>query len=166
MSTAIAQSDVRSILASFRTGINCPIRCTRILRCSLGDHDDADVLRLHVHVGHDAALGPRWAWLPGTLFGVLGGLWGGVSGCLAPRGRARKLVMAWGLVLLAACAGMLLLALALLMMGHPRLLWYPWLLPGAIGIVVFGPLIRTVRLRYQQAEMRRLEAKDISSKPF
>ena len=110
-----------------------------------------------------AALGPRWAWLPGTLFGVLAGLWGGVSGSLAPRGRARKLVMVWGVVLLAACAAMLLLAVVLLVMGRPYWSWYPWLLHGGIGVLVLTPLIRTVRLRYQQAEMRRLEAMDISS---
>ena len=105
----------------------------------------------------------RWGWLPGTLFGVLAGLWGGISGSLAPRGRARKLVMAWGLVLLAACAAMLLCAVVLLVMGHPWWSWYPWLLPGGIGVPVLRPLLRTVRLRYQQAEMRRLEAKDVSS---
>jgi hypothetical protein len=31
----------------------------------------------------------QWAWLPGTLLGVLGGLWGSLAGVLAPKGKAR-----------------------------------------------------------------------------
>ena len=40
-----------------------------------------------------------YAWIPGTLLGVLGGTWGALVGTLAPRGKAKGLVVG-GLFLL------------------------------------------------------------------
>lgn len=109
------------------------------------------------------ALPVRWAWLPGTLLGVFGGTWGGLAGTLAPKGHARKALMGFAVVLLAADVVMLAMGVTLLVWGDGYAAWYPWLLPGAIGVVVFPPLLSTVRMRYQQAEARRLAAMDIVS---
>ena len=105
----------------------------------------------------------RWGWLPGTLLGVVGGLYGALAGTLAPRGRGRRAVLTCHVLLLSASVGMLLGGLLLLLTGRAWHVWYPWLLPGVIGSWVFGALLAAVRQRYQEAEMRRLEAEDISS---
>lgn len=108
------------------------------------------------------ALSPQWAWLPGTLFGVLAGLWGAAMGSLAPRGRGKTFVMAFGAVLIVATAVMLLIAFALLFTGNPFWGWYPWLLPGAIGLFVVFPLLRVARIRYAEAETRKMQAMNLT----
>jgi len=105
----------------------------------------------------------RWAWLPGTLLGVLGGSLGSAIGMLAPRGRGRGVIIACGMLLLAACVGMLAGGLALVLMGRKWFVCYAWVLPGALGCIVLPVCLRGARLQYQAAEMRRLSAKDISS---
>jgi hypothetical protein len=105
----------------------------------------------------------RWAWLPGTLFGVVVGTWGGVSGTLAQKGRGRAAVTVCGWLLFAWSVGALAGALVLLTMGKGWHIWYPWLLPGGLGALLLPRLLRTVGSRYQEAETRRLSAKDISS---
>jgi hypothetical protein len=105
----------------------------------------------------------RWGWLPGTLTGVLGGIWGAAMGFFAPRGRGRGIITACGILLLASCVGCLTGGLALLLMGRKWSVWYTWLLPGIFGCIVFGACLSVARLRYQKAEMRRISASDISS---
>ena len=113
--------------------------------------------------GLDAlVLAPHLLWLPGTLFGVLAGLWGTLVGTLAPRGRGKTFIMVFSSILGLAMVVMLVLGVALLVTGHPFFEWYAWLLPGVIGIFVLPPIVRVTRLRYAQAEARKLEAMDIS----
>ena len=113
--------------------------------------------------GLDAlVLGPHLSWLPGLLFGVLAGVWGALVGTLAPRGRGKTFIMVFSSILGLATVVMLVLGIALLVTGHPFWAWYAWLLPGVIGIFVLPPIVRVTRLRYAQAEARKLEAMDIS----
>jgi len=105
----------------------------------------------------------RWAWLPGTLFGVVAGTFGGVSGTLAPKGRARSTVLTAGALLLAASAGMLVGGIVLLAMGRSWYLWYMWMLPGGLGCFILPQMLRRLRRVYDQAELRRLSAKDMTS---
>ena len=103
-----------------------------------------------------------YAWIPGTVFGVTAGLWGMSVGLLAPRGRARGLVLgtAW---LLVACSAVLLVAgLIAWHTGQPYGIWYGLALPGVIGLVVLGGNLPTARRAYQDAEQRRMEAQDLS----
>lgn len=105
----------------------------------------------------------RWAWLPGTLFGVVAGTYGSIASRLARIGRWRNWVMTCGVLLVGACGGMLVGGLALLAMHRPWYIWYTWLLPGALGCIVVPVCLRAARLQYQEAEMRRISASDISS---
>ncbi len=105
----------------------------------------------------------RWAWLPGTLLGVIGGTFGSLSGVLAAKGRARSAVLLSGALLLAASVGMLLGGVLLLAMRRTWYLWYMWLLPGGLGCLLFPRVLHTIARAYNQAEMRRLQAKDIST---
>ena len=105
----------------------------------------------------------RWGWLPGTFLGVVGGTWGGVAGSLAFRGRGRQPVMISGTLLCAACVGMLIGGVILVLSGRPWHIWYPALLAGFIGCAVFPNVLVNIHRRYQHSEARRLSAKDISS---
>ena len=105
---------------------------------------------------------PRlYAWIPGTVLGVVGGILGSLGGMLAPRGKARMLVLGlYGTVL---CATVLLLIVGLfaLYLGQPYGVWYGLLLPGVIGTAVFGALLPVICKRYREAEERRLAAQDL-----
>jgi hypothetical protein len=102
-----------------------------------------------------------YAWIPGTLLGVVGGTLGALAGALAPRGRARGLVL--GLFAAAALASFALLAIgvAALLVGQPYGIWYGFGLPGLLGSVLFAALYPVVQRRYLEAETRRLQAADL-----
>jgi hypothetical protein len=103
-----------------------------------------------------------YGWIPGTAFGCLLGLWGGVVGVLASRGRGRRFVFASHTLLLAASAGLFVLALAGLVTGQPYGVWYGLGLPGLLGLVLLGAALVPMRLRYREAERRAMEARDLS----
>ncbi|MBK9114436.1 MAG: hypothetical protein IPM22_02015 [Betaproteobacteria bacterium] len=101
-----------------------------------------------------------YAFIPGTLLGVVGGTMGALAGTLAPRGRARAFVVGAFAAMLALCAVMLVAAVVALAAGQPYGVWYGLGLPGLIGIVVFGALLPVVLARYREAETRRMGAAD------
>ena len=103
----------------------------------------------------------RWEWIPGTLLGVVLGLWGSVAGVCASLGRGRRAIVASAVLFLIASAGMLAAALALLAAHRPFDVWYPWLLPGSIGVVITGVMIPVIRRAYRRSEARRMAAMDL-----
>src|SRR4051794_8899444 len=60
-----------------------------------------------------------YAWIPGTVLGTLGGLWGSLVGTLAPRGKGKSLVLTSLGVLLAASVVCLALGITALLAGQP-----------------------------------------------
>jgi hypothetical protein len=101
------------------------------------------------------------SWIPGTALGVLGGLWGGMAGTLAPRGRARGLVLGGMWVFLIGSAVLLALGLIALLSGQPYGVWYGLGLAGAIGVLAIGANMPTVYRLYRAAEERKLAARDL-----
>lgn len=102
-----------------------------------------------------------YGWLPGTAYGVLGGLFGAVVGIFASRGKGRRILTAWGV-------GMLLLAVAFLVAGavayfsgQPGTVAYALILPGVLGVFLFPNLLRLMGRVYAQAEARKAEAQDL-----
>ncbi len=102
--------------------------------------------------------------LVGTLLGVgvglLGGAYGAVVGICVPRGKAKGLV--YGLHWFSLLLGLAVLAAGVtaLIGGQPHRVWYPLLFSGAIvtGLIIgFTPMIK---LRYRQAEHRKLNAEE------
>jgi hypothetical protein len=106
--------------------------------------------------------GNLYGWIPGTMLGVLGGLWGTLVGILAPRGRARGLVLGFTGLLLVASAGLLALGVVALVCGQPYGVWYGLGLAGAIGVMVIGANTFTVIWTYRAAEARKLAARDLT----
>lgn len=102
-----------------------------------------------------------YAWIPGTAGGVLGGLWGALAGCLAPSGKAKGLVLGLGWAFVIIGVGMLAVAVVAIICEQPYGVWYGLLLPGVIDTIVFPPLLIVVRMRYRQAELRKVAAMDI-----
>ena len=104
-----------------------------------------------------------WAWIPGTAFGVLGGLWGSIVGICAPRGKARQFVVGSWVFLMIASVLFLLAGTAGLLMGQPFAIWFFLMLPGFQGLLILGLLFPVVLKRYQEAEERRMESKNLTS---
>jgi hypothetical protein len=102
-----------------------------------------------------------FAWIPGTLLGVLGGTWGGLAGTLAPKGRARGFVMGFMWLLLAASITLLVLGIFALSQGQPYGVWYGLGLAGFIGTIVIGVNAPNIARVYRQAEERRMGAEDL-----
>ena len=99
--------------------------------------------------------------LLGGVGGSLGGLYGGLAGWLAPRGKARELILGvhWSFILLGLAA--LGVGLAALFDGQPYHVWYVFVLPGVLLVVLFGALLPVIRQRYREAEERRITAEDL-----
>ncbi len=102
-----------------------------------------------------------YAWIPGTLLGVVGGTLGAVTGTLAPRGKARRLVLGLYVAVIVMCACLLGVGVVALLAGQPYGVWYGLGFPGLLGIVVVGALYPMARRHYREAEARRLAAGDL-----
>jgi len=103
----------------------------------------------------------HYAWIPGTLLGVLGGSWGSLVGILAPRGKAKRLVLGSLVLMLAACAACLALGVLALLRHQPYGVWYGLLFPGILGLILFPSLTPVVLMRYREAENRKMQARDL-----
>jgi hypothetical protein len=98
----------------------------------------------------------------GVIFGAgFGGIGGGVGGPLAAQGKAKGLVL--GMFAVGIACGVILLGIGAtaLVLGQPYHVWYPFGLTGFVLTVVMGGLFPVVRLRYRQAEERKLDAESL-----
>jgi multidrug transporter EmrE-like cation transporter len=101
-----------------------------------------------------------YAWIPGTLLGVLGGLWGSLCGMLIPRGKGRALVIGSAALFLVVSVALLALAIYALTQGQPYGVWYGLGLPGLIGSILFGMFLPMSQRMYTMVEQRKLHARD------
>ena len=105
--------------------------------------------------------GALYGSIGGGVGGSLIGVWGGLTGWLAPQGRARGLIFGlWGvfLVLGIASLGFGLYALAA---GQPYGIWYPPTMVGVLFVVLMSAGFFIIRKRYAEAETRRMQAEAI-----
>jgi hypothetical protein len=102
-----------------------------------------------------------WSWIPGTLLGVAVGLWGGLAGTLAPKGRARNLILGSMLAFLALSAVLLLASIVAFSSKQPYGVWYGLGLPGVLGLFVIGLNFPGIRAVYRRAEFQKMSAKDL-----
>lgn len=103
----------------------------------------------------------NWQWIPGTAFGVLAGLYGAFVGIMAPRGKARSLVMGFGVFFECVSVAMLIAGAVLWIQGMPYAVWYAILLPGFVGTLVFSQIFYTIPRAYTLVETRKMQARDI-----
>jgi uncharacterized membrane protein len=102
-----------------------------------------------------------YAWIPGTVLGLLGGLDGTLAGILAPRGKARALVLGIHFGSMLLCGGLLLAGIVAKIEGQPYGIWYGLGFPGLLGLIIFGSLTPVLLCRYREAELRKSLAKDL-----
>lgn len=103
----------------------------------------------------------HYAWIPGTVYGVLAGVMGGLAGWLVPRGRAKNFILRAWFGMWAAAVALLIVGVVALAEEQPWGIWYGMLLPGVIGTLVIGANSLVIRNRYRDVESRRLAAKDL-----
>ena len=103
----------------------------------------------------------RYAWIPGTAYGLAVGVMGGMVGWLAPQGRARTFILRAWFTLWAVAVAFVVLGFFALGKGQPWGVWYGLLLPGVIGTLVVGATSLVILKRYRDVEQRRLSAKDL-----
>ena len=103
----------------------------------------------------------QYAWIPGTVYGCVAGILGGLVGWLVPRGKARRFILSAWIALWATGLALLAVGIAALLAGQPWGVWYGILLPGAIGALVVGGNLLVILKRYREVEQRRLSATDL-----
>jgi hypothetical protein len=103
-----------------------------------------------------------YAFLPGTLLGVIAGTLGGLAGWLAPQGKAKGFIMGSFWTMLGASVVMLVLGIVGYFMHQPYGVWYGLGLAGLIGVLALGINAPALAKRYRQAEERRMQAQDMS----
>ena len=99
--------------------------------------------------------------IAGSGLGILGGIIGTLAGIFAPQGKCKGLV--FGLCFFAIGVGVfcLITGLVALILGQPYGVYYPLLLIGILGTAVVGGITPVIRMRYREADNRRLEAEDL-----
>ncbi len=99
--------------------------------------------------------------LIGGGIGILGAVYGTVVGVFAPRGKGRPFVFAVHWAALAVGGVLVVAGVTAVITGQPYGVWYALLLPGLLLTVLMGTATPMIRLRYRQAEHRRLEAEEL-----
>jgi hypothetical protein len=92
--------------------------------------------------------------------GGLCGLWGAMAGLLAPYGKGRTFVIGFGWLILVVGIAALIFGVVALMAGQPWAIWYGPVLVGVITVPLIGSLLPMLRMRYRQADERKMQAED------
>ncbi len=102
----------------------------------------------------------RNATLLGAIGGFLLGVWGAVIGVISARGKARRFVLGSATILLLVGIGSLVIGVAALASAQPYAVYYPFLLIGILLVVLMAVLRRTLSMRYEQLELKRMQSMD------
>lgn len=112
---------------------------------------------------------PRRAWWSARQAGLVGGIAGSAIGCLGGLigvlgglGRGRRLVLGLTKGMIVFGLGCLALMVVALLQAQSFWVYYPLGLTGAISVAVCAFLLPTIRRRYEQLELRKMQAMDTS----
>jgi hypothetical protein len=109
---------------------------------------------------------PWWSgWKAGMVGGIAGsviGIFGGIIGTMCSLGRGRRFVLACMKILIALGALSLIAGLVALAKSQPYAVYYPLLLCGGILVLLLGFNYRTVRRRFEEIELRKMDSIDAS----
>jgi hypothetical protein len=96
----------------------------------------------------------------GSSIGVMGAVLGCLSGVCVRKGWKKLLYGLFGVCIMLSAATLVVGIIALLSQ-QPYHVWYVFVLPGGIGMGVFGGLFPVLRKRFTENELRQMQAKDI-----
>ena len=104
----------------------------------------------------------RTGGLIGGIGGSVIGLLGALLGSLTARRRARGFVLGLMLALTLLGAGLIVVGGIAVALRQPYAVWFLLLLGGTIMAVVFGNGLRTAHRAFEDAELRKMRALDLS----
>jgi hypothetical protein len=117
--------------------------------------------------GLDAVPGVRRGWWSDRAAGVFGGALGSLIGvlgasigALAARGRARRFAIGSTWAVAGLGTVLLIVATFALASSQPRAVWYSAALIGGLCLILGITMVRLVRRRYAEAELRKMQAAD------
>jgi hypothetical protein len=103
---------------------------------------------------------PEQGGMIGGIGGAIIGCFGALTGMLASRGKARKLVLALTKVFIVLGIFLLLAGAVAAAIKQPYLVYYPLLLAGFILTIVFSINLPSIQRRYDELEIRRMTSVD------
>lgn len=96
----------------------------------------------------------------GTVLGISGGIVGSLCGICVQKGW-KKLLYTVVILVIAVSVVLLIIGIAALIYKQPRHVWYPFVLPGALGTGLFSGLLPVIGKRFTEYELRKMQAKDL-----
>ncbi len=102
----------------------------------------------------------RNATLLGAVGGSLLGIWGALIGVLSARGKARHFVLGSTTVLLLVGIVSLVIGVAALASAQPYAVYSSFLLIGILLVGLTAVMRRTLSMRYEQLELKRMQSMD------
>jgi predicted cobalt transporter CbtA len=107
---------------------------------------------------------PRTAGIIGGIIGgclgIAGGIIGGSCWFCIRKGWKKFIYGMFGLVITISFA-LLITGLIALLYKQPYHVWYPFLLSGLLGTIIFSSLLPMIRRLFIEIEMRKMQAKDL-----
>jgi Ca2+/Na+ antiporter len=100
--------------------------------------------------------------LLGSLFGILGGLWGAFAGIYARKGKYKKLILSYAIILIGMSFISLCTGIVALLSKQPFYVWYPMVLVGFTITVTLTPSFFLANRIYINAELKRMSLDDIN----
>lgn len=83
----------------------------------------------------------HWAWLPGTLLGCMGGLWGSLVGILVPQRKGQSVVYGFSFLLAGLATALAIVGLFGLASGQPFAVWFFLAVPALpLAVLSFAAL--------------------------
>jgi hypothetical protein len=67
-----------------------------------------------------------YSWIPGTLLGIFGGIFGVAAGILVPRGKGKKIIIIMGAIGILYSLVLLIIGFIYMAYGEGWFLWYPY----------------------------------------
>ena len=105
-------------------------------------------------------------WFGGALgggVGLLGAIYGSLVGFAAPRGKWKRGIFAYHYSQLVLGVVSLVMAIIAFTAGQPYGVWYPFGLCGILLTIMMSAFTPMLKLRYREAEERRMIAHDLSA---
>lgn len=109
----------------------------------------------------DSMTAAMYAWIPGTVLGVLCGTLAPMAASYARKGKCRGLVLNTIKGLIAIALLFLLSGGTAYLIGQPSHVWFALLLNGGVIILALFPVYFVFKQVYTMAELRKMQIEDM-----